>query len=186
MVNVKMSLEDRDKYLSIIDDEINSKLSSLSESRNVEEEQEQKQEQKQIQQLKPDLLNYQNEPSSVKKELLPIMNLAERDKYLSEIEQEINSKKDLLLEKRKYLKNISGDNRFLKNVNNDYQKYYDFIIKQKEDQMKTLNYLNDYIQDIMVNNKLTEQGILETNQEKKRILSEIKNIRKSLEEIIQT
>jgi len=175
MVNVKMTLEDRNKYLSIIDDEIDSKLSDLSKSRNVEQEQE-----------NPDLLNTMNESSSVKKELLPTMNLAQRDKYLSQIDQEIKSKKKLLLEKRKYLKNISGDNSFLSSVNNDYQTYYDFIIKQKEDQMKTLNYLNDYIQDIMVNSKLTDQDILETNQEKKRILNEIKNIRKSLEEIIQT
>ena len=173
MVNVKMTLQDRDKYLSIIDDEIDSTLSHLSESRSLEKEPE------------PHLLNNPSQ-SSVKKELLPTMNLAERDKYLSKIEQEIKSKKDLLLEKRKYLKEISGDNRFLTSVNNDYQTYYDFIIKQKEDQMKTLNYLNDYIQDIMVNSKLTDQDIVETNQEKKRILNEIKNIRKSLEEIIQT
>jgi hypothetical protein len=167
MVNVKMTLEDRNKYLSMIDDEINSKLSILSEK-----------------QPDPNLLKNQNESSVNKK--LPNINLAERDKYLSKIEQEIKSKKDLLLEKRKYLKEISGENRFLTSVNNDYQKYYDFIIKQKEDQMKTLNYLNDYIQDIMVNSKLTDQDILETNQEKKRVLNEIKNIRKSLEEIIQT
>jgi len=174
MVNVKMTLEDRNKYLSIIDDEIDSKLSDLSKSRNVEQEEE-----------NPDLLNTMNESPSIKKGL-PTMNLAERDKYLSKVEQEIKSKKELLLEKRKYLKKISQDNRFLTGVNNDYQKYYDFIIKQKEDQMKTLNYLNDYIGDMMVNTKLTEQDINETNQEQKRILNEIKNIRKSLEEIVET
>lgn len=173
MVNVKMSLEDRNKYLSMIDDEINSKLSSLSESRNVEESQ-----QKQLEQVKPELLKSQNEPS--------YLNLAERDNYLSKIEQEIKSKKDLLLEKRKYLKKISGDNRFLTGVNHDYQTYYDFIRKQKEDQLKTLNYLNDYIGDMMVTTKLTDQDIAESNREQRRILSEIKNIRKSLEEIIQT
>jgi hypothetical protein len=176
MVNVKMSLEDRDKYLSIIDDEINSKLSDLSKSRNVEQE---------LEKAKPDLLNNENESPSIKKEL-PNMNLAERDNYLSKIEKEIKSKKDLLLEKRKYLKKISEDNRFLTSVNTDYQKYYDFIIKQKEDQVNTLSYLNDYIQDIMTNTKLTDQDIVETNQEQKRVLKEIKNIRKSLEEILQT
>ena len=112
------------------------------------------------------------------------MNLAERDNCLSRITQEIKSKKDLLIQKRKYLKKISGDNRFLRDVNNDYQTYYDFIIKQKEDQLKTLNYLNDYIHNMMVTSKLTEQDIAESNKEQRRILSEIKNIRKSLEEII--
>ena len=172
MVNVKMTLEDRNKYLSIIDDEINSKLSSLSESRNVEESRQK--------QLEPDenVLKNTIEPS--------YLNLAERDNYLSKIEQEIKSKKDLLLEKRKYLKKISGDNKFLAGVNEDYQTYYDFIRKQKEDQLKTLNYLNDYISDMMVTTKLTDQDIAESNKEQRRILSKIKNIRKSLEEIIQT
>ncbi len=175
MVNVKMTLEDRDKYLSIIDDEIDSKLSDLSEKKHIEEKE-----------PESNVWNVsKNQNKSVKKEL-PNMNLAERDNYLSKIEKEIKSKKDLLLEKRKYLKKISDDNRFLTSVNTDYQKYYDFIIKQKEDQVNTLSYLNDYIQDIMTNTKLTEQDIVETNQEQKRVLKEIKNIRKSLEEILQT
>jgi len=170
-----MTLEDRDKYLSIIDDEIDSKLSDLSEKKNIQEEH-----------PESNVLNVsKNQNKSVKKEL-PNMNLAERDNYLSKIEKEIKSKKDLLLEKRKYLKKISEDNRFLTSVNTDYQKYYDFIIKQKEDQVNTLSYLNDYIQDIMTNTKLTDQDIVETNQEQKRVLKEIKNIRKSLEEILQT
>ena len=38
----------------------------------------------------------------------------------------------------------------------------------------------------MTNTKLTDQDIVETNQEQKRVLKEIKNIRKSLEEILQT
>jgi hypothetical protein len=184
MVNVKMSIEDRNNYLSKVEDEINSKLSDLSKSRNLEKEQPEEKLDVNLN-LKPDLLNNQNASSSVKKEL-PYLNLAERDNYLSEIEQEIKSKKDLLLEKRKYLKKISGDNRFLRDVNKDYQTYYDFIKKQKEDQLKTLNYLNDYISDMMVTTKLTDQDILESNKEQRRILSEIKNIRKSLEEIIQT
>jgi hypothetical protein len=183
MVNVKMSIEDRNNYLSKVEDEINSKLSSLSESRNLEKEQPEEKLDVNLN-LKPDLLNNQNEVSSSVKKELPYLNLAERDNYLSEIEQEIKSKKDLLLEKRKYLKKISGDNRFLRDVNKDYQTYYDFIKKQKEDQLKTLNYLNDYISDMMVTTKLTDQDILESNKEQQHIIKEIKNIRKSLEEII--
>ena len=190
MVNVKMSIEDRNHYLRKVEEEINSKLSDLSRSRNLEkEEQEKEQPEEKLDvnlNLKPDLLKNQNEVSSPVKKDLPDLNLAERDNCLSRITQEIKSKKDLLIQKRKYLKKISGDNRFLRDVNNDYQTYYDFIIKQKEDQLKTLNYLNDYIHNMMVTSKLTEQDIAESNKEQRRILSEIKNIRKSLEEIIQT
>jgi hypothetical protein len=179
MVNVKMSIEDRNHYLSKVEDEINSKLSDLSRTRNLDEGQAQARGQ-----LNPDLLDNQNEPSSSLKTDIPYLNLAERDNYLSKIEQEIKSKKDLLMEKRKYLKKISGDNRFLTGVNHDYQTYYDFIKKQKEDQLKTLSFLNDYIHDMMMNTKLTEQDIAESNKEQQNIIKEIKNIKKSLEEII--
>jgi len=165
MVNVKMTIEERNKYLSTIENEINSKLHKFTHEKHPVENENNN--------IPPGDLGHST-----------IMNLAERDDYLSEIEQQIKSKKELLLEKRKYLNKISNDNRFLQDVSNDYQKYYDFIIKQKEDQMKSLNYLNDYIQDIMVNSNITEQDILETTKEQKRVLNEIKNIKKSLEEII--
>jgi hypothetical protein len=166
MVNIKMTIEDRNKYLSTIEDEINSKLHSIGNH--------------------PDSREFDN--NTVAQTHLSdstIINLAERDDYLSKVEQEIKSKRELLLEKRKYLNKISRDNRFLRNVSNDYQNYYDFIVKQKEDQMKSLNYLNDYLEDMMVNSKITEQDIVETTREQKRVLNEIKYIKKSLDKIIQ-
>ena len=34
-------------------------------------------------------------------------------------------------------------------VRNDYKKYYDYIAKQKEDQIRAMNYLNEYIKEII-------------------------------------
>ena len=42
MVNVKMSIEDRNHYLRKVEEEINSKLSDLSRSRNLEKEEQEK------------------------------------------------------------------------------------------------------------------------------------------------
>jgi len=246
MVNVKMSIEDRNDILKKVENEIDSKLSTLYQKQHLHrdnkkprkihkqpveksvEEPIKKQVEESVKRqvenplenpveklleepvMKPNLhisgdvpLNLKNqnnqqlglgsgaglgEGSNPNKKVgnPPFMNLAEKENCLSKIEQEIKFKKNVLIEKQKYLKKTSGDNIFLKNVNNDYQKYYDFIIKQKEDQLKTLNFLNDYIKNIMVSSKLTERDIVETNKEQKRVLTEIKNIRKSLEEIIQT
>jgi hypothetical protein len=113
------------------------------------------------------------------------INLADRDNYLTQIENQIQSKRNLLLEKRKTLENVVGENRFLEGVKNDYQKYHNYIIKQNQDQMRAMNILNQYLGDIMVSGKLTEKDINNTRQEQNNIIKEMDKIKSSLDEIIQ-
>lgn len=180
MMDIKMTLEERNRNLSMIDDKINSKIDNLYKNRkeSLNESLNKNEEKKILEPSNSTLLdvNEKSRKEFVKPKMIDF----------SRIEQEIKLKNELLLEKKKYLKKISQDNRFLKNVNNDYEQYYDFIIKQKEYQIKTLNFLDNYIKDITKNTNLTDQDIIETNEEQKRILEEIKNIKKSLKEIIQS
>ena len=64
------------------------------------------------------------------------LSLAERDKYLSQIEGQINAKRKLLLKKRDYLNKSLKENTFLEGVKNDYEKYRNYIVKEKEDQLR--------------------------------------------------
>ena len=63
------------------------------------------------------------------------LTLAERDNYLVQIEAQIEAKRNLLLGKRKFLENTLKENQFLEGVKNDYHKYYDYIAKQKMDEL---------------------------------------------------
>lgn len=113
------------------------------------------------------------------------MNVADRDNYLNQIEQQIQMKRRLLLEKRKYLEENVKENHFLENVRNDYKKYHDFILKQKQDQVKSMQFLNQYIDDLMVSGKLTEQDIVNSKREKQEIRSEVDKIKKDLDGLIK-
>lgn len=113
------------------------------------------------------------------------MNVAERDNYLNQIEQQIKMKRQLLLEKRKYLEENVKENNFLENVRNDYKKYHDFILKQKEDQIKSMQFLNQYIDDLMVSGKLTEHDIVNSKKEKQEIMSEVDKIKKDLDGLMK-
>jgi hypothetical protein len=113
------------------------------------------------------------------------MNVADRDNYLNQIEQQIKMKRRLLLEKRKYLEENVKENHFLENVRNDYQKYHDFILKQKQDQMKSMQFLNQYIDDLMVSGKLTENDIVNSKKEKQEIMGELDKIKKDLDGLIK-
>lgn len=113
------------------------------------------------------------------------MNVAERDNYLNQIEQQIKMKRQLLLEKRKYLEENVKENNFLESVRNDYKKYHDFILKQKEDQIKSMQFLNQYIDDLMVSGKLTEHDIVNSKEEKQEIMSELDKIKKDLDGLMK-
>jgi hypothetical protein len=113
------------------------------------------------------------------------MNVGERDNYLNQIEQQIKMKRQLLLEKRKYLEENVKENNFLENVRNDYKKYHDFILKQKQDQIKSMQFLNQYIDDLMVSGKLTEHDIVNSKKEKQEIMSELDKIKKDLDGLMK-
>jgi len=113
------------------------------------------------------------------------MNVADRDNYLNQIEQQIKLKRRLLLEKRKYLEENVKENHYLENVRNDYMKYHEYISKQKQDQIKSMQFLNQYIDDLMVSGKLTEHDILNSKKEKQEIMSELDKIKKDLDGLMK-
>uniref|UniRef100_A0A6C0HE10 Uncharacterized protein n=1 Tax=viral metagenome TaxID=1070528 RepID=A0A6C0HE10_9ZZZZ len=112
------------------------------------------------------------------------LSLADRDKYLQQIEQQIAAKRKMLIDKRNYLERTLKENAFLEGVKKDYQKYRDYMIKEKEDQLRAMNVLKQYTEDLGVSTKLTEANIKETKRDQKDILREMEKIKMELEEIM--
>ena len=110
--------------------------------------------------------------------------LSQKDMEFMELQKLIKAKENLLLEKQKKLKNTVKENHFLEDVKNDYNKYYSYISKQKEDQIKALEYLSKYIKDLTVTGEISKQNINDANEEQRKILKEIKSIRKNLDGLI--
>jgi hypothetical protein len=113
--------------------------------------------------------------------LLPI---AEKDNKLVQIEKLIEAKKNMLLKKQKTLTQISNQNSFLSDVKNDYVKYNNYIVKQKEHQIISFKIINDYINNLIVSGKLSKYDIEDAKEEQKKILTEIKSIRRNLDDVI--
>jgi hypothetical protein len=122
-------------------------------------------------------------------EIIPIkipvnMPLVERDERLLHIEDLIEAKRRMLIEKQKKLRFISKQNRFLDTVKNDYVKYYTYISQQKQDQIKALELLNHYINDLSTSGQLSRSNIEDAKVEQQRILREVKSIKNGLDSII--
>lgn len=112
------------------------------------------------------------------------MPLVKRDEKLLQIEELINAKRKMLLDKQKKLRFISKQNNFLDAVKNDYAKYYGYIVKQKREQIQALDVLNNYIHDLTISGKLSKHNIEDAKHEQYKILNELKNIQKGLDGII--
>jgi hypothetical protein len=119
--------------------------------------------------------------------IVPInyIHLEEKDQQLLHIENLIDVKRKMLLDKQKKIKLISKQNHFLDEIRRDYGKYYGYIIQQKREQMEALDLLNKYIHDLTISGKLSKSNIEDAKYEQKKILSELKIIKNGLDNIIK-
>lgn len=113
-----------------------------------------------------------------------IIPMKERDEQFMQLQQLIEAKRQFLINKQKKLSSISKQNRFLDAVKNDYQRYHTFIQQQKQDQIRALSVLDEYIKDLTVSGKLTKNNIEDAKAEQAKILREVKQIKGSLNSII--
>ena len=108
-----------------------------------------------------------------------------KDTQLMKIEELISSKRKMLINKQKRLRFMSKQNAFLGAVKEDYDKYNDYIVKQKQEQMKAFGVLNSYITDLNRSTKLTKQNMVDSKEEQRKIVNEIKSIQHNLDEIVE-
>jgi hypothetical protein len=113
-----------------------------------------------------------------------IIPIRERDEQFIQIQDLIDAKRKMLIDKQKKLRFISKQNRFLEAVKNDYTNYYDYIAEQKRDQIRALHVLDEYIKDLTISGKLTKHNIEDAKEEQSKILNEVKSIKESLDSII--
>ena len=113
------------------------------------------------------------------------LTLAERDLYLVHIDTLMDEKRKMLLEKQKTLQQTAKENEYLEMVRNDYRKYYNHIVKQKEDQISAMNYLKQYIDEIIVDGKLTDVDLENAKMEQDELIQEMAHIKSKMDEITQ-
>jgi hypothetical protein len=111
-------------------------------------------------------------------------NLVEKDEQFLQIQNLIDDKRNMLLNKQKQFRFITKQNRFLDAVKNDYSKYYNYIADQKQEQIKALELLNGYINDLTVSGELSKHNIDDAKMEQNNILKEVKTIKEGLDSII--
>ena len=113
------------------------------------------------------------------------IQLAEWDLHLIQIEQEIISKKKMLIKKKKDLEKKKKNNNFLNEVNDDYTKYYNHIVGEKQQQYKALMLLNEYMNDLIKTEHLVDDQLRIAKHNQKDIMMEINSVKTELDELIE-
>jgi hypothetical protein len=106
-----------------------------------------------------------------------------RDELFLQLNNEIQDKKQFLLDKREQLDKQLQTNDFLYVVKEDYKKFYDIILQQKREQYVALLLLNKYIGQIRESGELSKNNHLDAQLEQKKILEELSKIKKSIREL---
>jgi hypothetical protein len=110
-------------------------------------------------------------------------NKDQEDEYL-QLQYVIEAKRNMLLKKQKKIQLISKQNAFLEHIKNDYLKYNNYIVKQKQDQITALQLLNNYLDDLNRSGQLSEHNIQDAKIEQKKIVKELKSIKHGLDKIM--
>jgi hypothetical protein len=113
-----------------------------------------------------------------------IIPVKENDERFIRIQEIIEEKRNMLIEKQKKLRFISRQNQFLEVVKNDYENIYSYVVQQKRDQIRALEVLDEYMKQLTLYGKLTKHNIEDAKQEQSKILKELSLIKENLDSII--
>jgi hypothetical protein len=105
-----------------------------------------------------------------------------RDNIFQTVQEQIDLKRQYLANKQSELKEYISTNDFLRSVKDDYGKYNDFIMNEKKQQIKALDTLKQYSEDLRINGQLTEERIKDTMKDQEYILNEMGYLKKQLDE----
>lgn len=111
-------------------------------------------------------------------------DLETREANFLQLQELIDAKRKMLLDKQKNFTVLTKQNHFLRDMKDDYSRYYKHIAQQKEDQMAALNLLKEYVQDLTTSGSLTRNNIKDAETEQENLLREVKTIKASLDSLV--
>ena len=112
------------------------------------------------------------------------MDLYTRDKLIQLLRKTLVEQQDFQLQNMKYVKTDLRENEILGIIKQDYKKHYDFMLYQKQEQEKQLLSLLHYLTKSAEQAEITQNLLIHTKGEKKRLIEEIERVRGEIDKLI--
>jgi hypothetical protein len=113
------------------------------------------------------------------------ITLAQRDLYLLQIETEIKNRERLLIKKKKDLDKKNKVNHYLNDVKENYSKYYEYIINEKQQQHNALLLLKEYMDNLINTEHMLDEQLRIAKHDQRDIMKEIDRVKMELDELIE-
>lgn len=107
------------------------------------------------------------------------------DQQFDNLQQTIKHKREFLRQKKGELEKTHKTNSELTGVKDDYKRYYDYILAEKQKQYDALKLLNTYISDLINSDKIMNEQMQLATADQEKILAEIKKVKNELDTLIQ-
>ena len=111
-------------------------------------------------------------------------DIAKKDQLIEQLQCEINHRKEKINKQFRDVASISNSNKYLEGVAKDYESYYDYIKNEKNSQKQYLNMIVDYLDRLLMEEKLSSEALKHAKSEQTRTMGEIDNIKGELDEIM--
>ena len=112
------------------------------------------------------------------------MNHLQNELVLKQIACEIKKNRNNLHSNLRNLRTFQKDNKFLRQIYDDYEDYHNFIINQKKEQELTILRLLHYLEKNMLDSNLTERMLQESKHEQSVLLEKLYEVRNDLEDVV--
>ena len=101
----------------------------------------------------------------------------EKEEMFSQLEQQIENKKKLLMSKRNYLNKYETENPYLQEVKQQYEEIYNALLNEKRKEFIALSSLQEYLLYLINNNIVIDKEIDVVRKEQQHILEEMQRLR---------
>ena len=112
------------------------------------------------------------------------MDHLQNELILKQLACEIKKNRNNLHSNLRNLRTFQKDNKFLRQIYDDYEDYHNFIINQKKEQELTILRLLHYLEKNMLDSNLTERMLQESKHEQSVLLEKLYEVRNDLEKVV--
>ena len=110
-------------------------------------------------------------------------HVANNDLLQKKIIEEMKHKETELKETYKNIQKTALENKFYQSVLDDYEKYYNHIVEEKQQQYDALNNISNYLDNLLLESNIAKDKLKTIRDDQSDISNKLSQLRSELEEI---
>ena len=116
-------------------------------------------------------------------EIYIYMDILGKELLARQLQMEITRNNAALIQGLHRMEQMRHNNTFLEDVYNDYKRYHEYILLEKQKQKVQMEFILEYLENSIEGKELSEEMITRAKFERKNILRSLNSVRDDLNEL---